>query len=101
MVYVAAIPRCRAERFLVVEVFDQPPCHEAPERFDQVVDDMPVDDTVVHDMPVASRARAVVGWTVSCVRWMRGKWCMVDRWWADPCGIGLPLGKQTGPGGSK
>lgn len=110
MVYVAAIPRCRAERFLVVEVVDQPPCHEAPEPFDQVLDatvvlDMPFDDTV-DDAPVviaevlidiaprAVRARTT-GRAVGCVRWEWSRWCMSDRWWVEPDGIDLPLGKQT------
>lgn len=116
MSYVAAIPRCRAERFLVVEVVDQPPCQEAPEPFDQVFEVMAFDDMPVERvdqepvevrsappgtleaaaMAAAVRARRT-GWAVGCVRWVGSRRCMVDRWVAEPVGRGLPLGKQIGP----
>ena len=103
MVYVAAIPRCRAERFLVV-VVDQPPCQEAAEPFDQfeAADDMAEDDMAEDDMAeapntaAAATARAATGCSVNCGRWIRR--CMADRWWAVPCGTDLPEGKQNRAG---
>jgi hypothetical protein len=85
----------------LVVVVDQPPCHEAPEPFDQheAVDDMAEDDMAEDERleapttAAAARARAATGRAVCCGRWIRR--CMVDRWWAEPCGTGLSLGKQN------
>lgn len=95
MTYVAAIPRCRAERFLVVEVVDQPPCQEAPEPFDQLFEDMAVDDMPVERVdhePVAVPSEVTTmdaepaavsarddGRAVVCADWVWSRRCMAVR----------------------